>query len=145
MGTDFNKAFEFVIRWEGYKSEDSSDPGGRTIFGISSKSHPQEVREMWNLSKDKALDQAKEIYRVEYWEASGCNLLTEPFDMIVFDTAVNMGVSMAKSFITDSYDWKDYLLLRASWYFAKRKQYPQFIFGWFNRVFDLWETARRHG
>jgi hypothetical protein len=65
--------------------------------------------------------------------------------MVIFDTAVNMGVSRAKSFLNNTSDWKDYILLRASWYFAKRKQYPQFIFGWLNRAFDLWETARNYG
>lgn len=138
----FESAIEFSLKWEGYKSDDAGDPGGRTIFGISSKSHPMEVEEMWDLPKNKALDQAKEIYRKEYWDAARCGDFPEPFDMIIFDTAVNMGVGRAKSLLANVKGWEDYLFFRIDRYMSLRKQYPKFILGWINRVMDLWRLAR---
>lgn len=38
------------------------------------------------------MDDAKRIYRREYWIASGSDRLPPPWDLIVFDAAVNMGI-----------------------------------------------------
>jgi len=62
--------------------------------------------------------------------------------MIVFDSAVNLGKERAKSLLAEAKGWEDYLLLRIEKYLSYRKKYPQFIFGWLNRVIDLWRTAR---
>ena len=133
----FESALEFTLRWEGGYSNDPSDPGGETKYGISKRYHP-------NVDvKNLTIDEAQEIYRMEYWNPSGCDSLPEPLDLIVFDTAVNMGIKRARSFLSETSDWRDYLFLRLSYYLGRRKQYPQFIFGWLNRLLDLWETARK--
>ena len=81
----FEDALKFVLKWEGGYSNDPNDPGGETKFGISKRSYP-------NLDiKNLTLKQAKEIYFQNYWLKAGCDKLTSPLDIIVFDTAVNMG------------------------------------------------------
>ena len=38
--SSFQKAIEFVLRWEGGYVNDPDDPGGETNFGISKRAHP---------------------------------------------------------------------------------------------------------
>lgn len=58
----FEKIIEFTLKWEGFLSDDKDDPGGLTKYGISQKHHPAlNIPEL-------TLDEAKELYRKEYWE-----------------------------------------------------------------------------
>jgi lysozyme family protein len=58
----FERALAFTLRWEGGLSQDPDDPGGTTKYGISARAHPEvDVRNL-------TLEDAKEIYRKEYWE-----------------------------------------------------------------------------
>jgi len=87
---DFDKAFEFLIKHEGGYVSDPDDPGGETKYGISKRSYP-------NLDiKNLTLEQAKEIYRRDWWDKMG---LDEVEDQAVatklFDIAVNVGLRRA--------------------------------------------------
>ena len=128
----FEDALKFVLKWEGGYSNDPNDPGGETKFGISKRSYP-------NLDiKNLTLEQAKEIYLQNYWLKADCDKLTSPLDIIVFDTAVNMGVSRAKEFLGVSADWRDYLIRRIVFY-AGLGTAKLYIRGWVNRVVDLYK------
>lgn len=37
MKENFEKAFSFVLKWEGVYTNDKDDPGGETKYGISKK------------------------------------------------------------------------------------------------------------
>ena len=65
----FDKAFDYLMGIEGGFSNDPDDPGGKTKWGISKASFPNEDIE--NLTKDRA----KVLYRIHYWEAYKCNLI----------------------------------------------------------------------
>lgn len=143
MRENFRKAVNFVILWEGYKTDDPDDPGGRTIFGISSKVYPQEVEEMWTLPKNEALIKAEEIYLNDYWIPIGCDAIQYQMDVIAFDTGVNMGINLAKVLIHDSYDPFDYLMRRIARYNDIAKNNPKFLRGWLNRVIALHKLIRR--
>ena len=93
MDRDFERAVEFVLAHEKYRANDPHDPAGLTIWGLSSRYHP-EVRKMKNMSKEDAKEIAKEVYYREYWKRAGEGLRW-PLSLIVFDTAVNMGVKRA--------------------------------------------------
>lgn len=84
---DFDKAFDRLISHEGGYVNDPRDPGGETNWGISKRSYP-------NLDiKNMTREQAKEIYRADFW-----NVLGEAHPAIkfqVFDFAVNSGISTA--------------------------------------------------
>jgi lysozyme family protein len=85
----FDKAFEATIGHEGGYVNDPRDRGGETKFGISARAYP-------NLKiADLTIDQAKDIYRKDYWTVCGCDALPEPVALAVFDLAVNAGVRAA--------------------------------------------------
>ena len=128
---DFDKALKFVLKWEGGYSNDPRDPGGETKYGISKRSYPKED------IKNMTLDRAKEIYYQNYWLKAGCDKLPFPFNIVVFDTAVNMGRSRAIKFIDPYSDWRDYLLKRLYTY-SKFKLAKIYFRGWANRVLDLY-------
>jgi len=90
MNTSWEKGIEFVLAREGGLTDDPNDPGGLTNFGISQKAYP-------NLDiKNLTVEQAKEIYKKDYWQECRCDELAFPFDIATFDCAVNQGVGKAK-------------------------------------------------
>jgi len=136
MKKDFEKALKFVLKWEGGYSNDPNDPGGETKYGISKRSYPHED------IKNMTLERAKEIYYQNYWLKAGCDGLTFPFNIVVFDTAVNMGRSRAIKFIDPYNDWRDYLLKRLYTY-SKFKLAKLYFRGWSNRVLDLYMYIKK--
>jgi len=133
LESDFERAVEFVLKWEGGYVKD--DPGGETNFGISKNSYPE--LDISSLT----VEQVKPIYYQDYWLKAGCDELNQPLDIIVFDTAVNMGVSKAKEFLEESSDWKDYLFLRIEFYTESSKS-NVYLRGWINRVVDLYKEGK---
>lgn len=90
--SDLERALALVLGIEGGLSDRDphADPGGKTVWGISERSHPAAWR---NGPPTKA--EAIEIYRRDYWAAAGCDRLPWPINLLVFDFAVNSGVSRA--------------------------------------------------
>jgi len=132
---DFDKAIKFVLKWEGGYHHDKNDPGGETNFGISKRSYPE-----LDISK-LTLKQAKEIYYQNYWLKCGCDKLPYPFNIVIFDTAVNMGRRRAMKFLDAYNDWRDYLLKRLYTY-SKFKQAKLYFRGWANRTLDLYKLIK---
>lgn len=90
---DFDKAFGRVIGHEGGYVNDVRDPGGETKYGISKRAYPNvNIREL-------TLDQAKEIYRRDYWDRLHLDELPDAIRYDLFDAAVNSGVSAAAKFL----------------------------------------------
>lgn len=141
MRENFPRALKFVLAHEGGYSNNPKDPGGETNFGISKRAHP---------SVDiKALTPgaAGAIYLAEYWVAAGCDQRLYPYDVVTFDTAVNMGVARAVELIEaeGERNWRDLLISRINWYadaaMANRRK-KLFLHGWVNRCCDLWEHVK---
>jgi len=135
---DFEKAIKFVLKWEGGYSNDPNDPGGETKYGISKRSYPE-----LDISK-LTLKQAKEIYYQNYWLKTSCDELPFPFNIVVFDTAVNMGRRKAIELLNAYNDWRDYLLKRLYAY-SKFKHAKIYFRGWANRVLDLYAYIKKEG
>lgn len=94
-GELFNKALDFVLAMEGGYVDDPHDSGGKTKYGISHKAYP-------NLDIEKlTLDDARAIYLRDYWLGSGAKVadISPELAMIMFDTAVNMGVGTSIRFL----------------------------------------------
>ena len=90
---EFDKAFERVIGHEGGYVNDPRDPGGETKYGISKRAYP-------NLNiRDLTLDQAKAIYRTDYWDRLHMDELPGAIRFDMFDAAVNSGVSASAKFL----------------------------------------------
>lgn len=92
------RCIDFVLQHEGGFQNRADDPGnwtgGRvgkgtlvgTRYGISAASYP--TLDIKNL----IVAQAANIYRRDYYAASGCDLLPYPLALTVFDACVNQGV-----------------------------------------------------
>ena len=147
MINNFNRTMDFIFKWEGYKSNHPDDPGGLTIWGISSRSWGEDVKKMEGMEKDASRKYALDFYKQQYWDKCGCSDLAFPLDMIVMDTAVNMGVGRALEFRGKARggasfpDWVDFLMLRIGFYTNLAKKNPVFLRGWLNRVNDLYASA----
>ena len=83
---DPRQAVEYALRHEGGYSDHSSDRGGATNYGISSRSHPDV--DIANLTKEEAID----LYISRYWDLWNLDLI-EDQDIAnkVFDTVIWMG------------------------------------------------------
>jgi lysozyme family protein len=130
MKKNFMVGLAFVLRWEGGYVDDPRDPGGETKYGISKRSYPH-----LNI-KSLTKEQAAEIYKTDYWNKVGGDTLPFPFDIIVFDTAVNCGVGRATKWLGQAKTGKDYLFLRLKHY---SRLNGDFLRGWVNRVVALHE------
>ncbi len=141
MTESFDKAFDFIMRWEtGGKAPDYNnggltnnpkDPGGLTKYGISKRTHP-------NLAIESlTLDEAKTIYLSEYWNGCKCNDLPYPIDIAVFNLAITSGCRTAINRLNESNSFCDYMIHTIKFYVDIKGQVLE---GWLNRAFDLHET-----
>ena len=95
----FETMLNFVLLREGGYVNDPDDPGGETNHGIT-----HEVYDSYRRSKKLPKrsvkyitdDEVVDIYYNNYYKASGADKIKNPrLAMAVFDTSVNMGVSVA--------------------------------------------------
>lgn len=89
MKDSFNSAFKKIIAVEGGYVNHHNDPGGATKYGISQRAYPTENIEALTL------DRARAIYRKDYWDKICGDDLPDPLSHLVFDAAVNHGISPA--------------------------------------------------
>ncbi len=86
--TPFEQAFQITLGHEGNYVNDPDDPGGETKYGVSKRSYPDvDIASL-------TIEQAKAIYKKDYWEKQSCHLMEDWPDVAIeiFDTSVNMGV-----------------------------------------------------
>jgi lysozyme family protein len=81
----FETAVNFVLSSEGGLVDDGSDPGGLTKFGISQRSYPH-----LNIH-DLTIEDARTLYRKDYWNRCSCDQLPAGVALVLFDAAVNQG------------------------------------------------------
>lgn len=83
----FEEAVEIVLKHEGGYVNDPKDPGGETKYGISKRAFP-----MIDI-KALTVENAKELYRVNYWnKINGDQLTNQMLAANIFDFAVNAGI-----------------------------------------------------
>lgn len=81
----FNYFIERVLSHEGGYVNHPSDPGGETKWGIAKRSYP-------NLNiKELTREEAKEIYRRDFWDRVDGSRLHDDLVFQVLDAAVNHG------------------------------------------------------
>lgn len=85
-GDPFDGFFETLIGFEGGYVNNPADPGGETKYGISKRSYPQV--DIANLT----LDQAKAIYRRDFWDRIVARAIAPALSYHVFDGAVHSGI-----------------------------------------------------
>src|SRR5690606_37652502 len=108
MAATFDTCFKFTIGHEGGWGNDPRDRGNWTSgkigvgelkgtkYGISAMSYPQ--LDIKNLT----LDQAKAIYKRDYWDKVAGTSMPAGVDLCVWDMGVNAGVSRSLSLLASS-------------------------------------------
>lgn len=93
----FEDCLSVVFKWEGAYSNHPKDTGGATKFGVT-----QETLSNWRGKKVSIADvqnltllEAKDIFKTKYWTPVNGDALFPGLDLIVFDAAVNHGVTVA--------------------------------------------------
>lgn len=94
---DFSAAINFVLKWEGEYSNDVGDPGGETIWGVSSAIWPAYAKPILALhkagKKEESKQQALIFYKHEFWRNIQGDKLKHPLDVVLLDTCANLGLS----------------------------------------------------
>lgn len=108
MTDNFARAFELVIGHEGGYSDDPADRGnwtsgtiGRgtlkgTKYGISAMSYPE-----LDIA-DLTVDDARRLYRIDFWNEIRGDDLPWPFCYLAFDAAVNHGPGRAAKLLQEA-------------------------------------------
>ncbi len=154
---NFEDCIKIVLKHEGGFVNDPNDRGGETNYGITVA-----VARNYGYKddmKDLPLQTAKDIYKANYWNKVKANDLPEEVRYIVFDTAINMGVTRASKFLQEAAGVEQdgiigsqtiaasqmvtkekYALIRMYFYcqiVRRDKSQAKFIGGWSNRVMDV--------
>lgn len=167
-GSRFAFCIDFVLQHETEYHADGSvkvehdphDPGGTTKYGIDQRSHPNVDIE--NLT----LDQAKEIYYEGEWTRCRCPQLKPPWDLALFDAAVNVGSHRAIMWVQrsvnvtvdgfigpktiaavndgNSDEFADFIALRQDYYTTQVRTSLRirYLKGWLARVDDLRDASK---
>lgn len=119
---NYNIAYNKVIKVEGGYVNDPDDAGGETYMGISRKFNPNAkfwkvIDEIKSINKNitnkemntilkknnSIVGEIKNIYKNKYWDKLYLdNLNSQKIAEELFDTAVNMGVSVAVKILQNS-------------------------------------------
>jgi len=94
---NFDAALARVLAHEGGYTNHPSDPGGPTNFGITIADYRKYVKSDAKAAdvRKMVIDDAKKIYRQEYWQVLRCDDLSSGVDYAVFDYGVNSGTGRA--------------------------------------------------
>lgn len=128
----FELAIEGILKSEGGYVNDPDDRGGETKYGISKKSYPD--LDIPALS----VDDAKRIYKKDYWDKLNAGALPAGLREAAFDAAVNQGVGFAKKALEEAGgNLSKFLGLRAQRYadiIANNPEQAKFQRGWEKRL-----------
>lgn len=98
MKENFDSAFEALELHEGDYSNNSADPGGETMFGITKRVALKHG--YTGPMRDLPLDLAKSIAKSEYWDPVEGDKLPDKLDFTVFDAAYHSGLDRALQWLT---------------------------------------------
>ena len=87
--TLFDEIIDITLEHEGGYVHDPKDLGGETNYGIAKRFYPDV--DIKNLTKD----QAKDIYKKDYWNKNKVDEMPDDLKHIYFDMCVNQGKGRA--------------------------------------------------
>ena len=126
---------EWGRRADGGYTNDPTDAGGETKWGISKRAHPDV--DIANLSLEDALA----IYREAYWDFYKLYNFPSPLCIAMFDAFVQHNPNRVLEWIPKDYsDWKSFIDKRRLFYLRLIEKNPsqiKFKRGWMNRLNDL--------
>lgn len=146
---NWQRSRAFVKKWEGGFQDYDWDLGNwtgckvgvgekkGTKYGISACSYPHlDIR---NITEA----QADDIYRRDYWQASGADKLPWPACLIVFDTAILHGVGTARAWLAEAGTHPYLFAAKRLRVYPKLAAWPQAGAAWVARVADLLVAAAK--
>lgn len=94
---NFKNCLPVILEHEGGYVNHPKDPGGETNYGITRKTYEEWSGKHPGLidMREIPMEDVEVIYKTQYWNKLGCDELPLGLDLIVFDFAVNAGVSRA--------------------------------------------------
>ncbi|MCV9910179.1 secretion activator protein [Brucella sp. HL-2] len=141
----FRMCHDITETWEGGWSNHPSDPGGKTMYGVT-----EAVYHAWLKSQNKAvkpvrnitITEAREIYFKEYWLKAGCSTLAMGVNLAVYDASVNSGVSRGRKWLLASIGGRDHETVKKICaarlsFMQSLKIWKTFGKGWARRVADI--------
>jgi hypothetical protein len=147
-GSNFEKAIAFVLKHEGQLSLDKNDRGNwtggevgvgelrGTKYGISAASYKHlDIRNL-------TVEDAKELYRKDYWLPSKANTLTWDMALIQLDSAVQHGVGAALRWLGETKEPLPYLAKRLRFY-TNIETFSRYGVAWMKRLSDLMTEISR--
>lgn len=139
----FNEAFEIVVGHEGGYQNLHHDRGNWTSgivgvginkgtkYGVAAHAYP-------NLDiKNLTLEQARKIYRENYWDKIGADKMAPPLALAAFDLAINSGVGTALRLLRGVTSYQQLCAHRRDFVRALAAQnanYGKFLRGWLIRI-----------
>ena len=156
--TTFDEIIEHVLKHEGGYVNDPTDLGGETNYGITKRFYPDV--DIKNLTKE----QAKKIYKRDYWDKNRVDELPEQLRYIFFDMCVNQGRGTAVKVLQRAANGKGaklkvdggmgpatlkaiqnielervraYRVLRFANLVIKKPEQERFWFGWYRRATEV--------
>ena len=127
----FERAFEIVVGHEGGYVNNPRDPGGETKYGISKRAHPDvDIKAL-------TLDQARDIYRKDYWDP--LKLDAQPWHkaLPLFDCAVNQGRGVALELYQQPEPWAVNFQTERVIKYTRLKGWPVYGRGWVRRAIKI--------
>lgn len=94
MKENFNLCWEFTSRIEGARSNESGDPGGLTVWGVTQTFWPAQRLEAVTGQPDLeklTREQAGLCFKKEAWDVVRADELPWPVDLAISDSAFNNG------------------------------------------------------
>lgn len=139
MEEAFTKAFNLLLELEGWHSNLDNDPGGETLWGISSRWYPLEFEEISQLPREEQIEYARKFYYRHFWLAYGCNTLPTPYAIAFFCQAVNYPGKALAAKAKHPNDWQAFLFECLVYYASN--PHREFFRGWVNRVLKIWRRC----
>lgn len=152
MIKNWGVSFDHVLASEGGYSNDPVDPGGETNLGVTKRAWAEFIKrpvadgEMKTLTKDMV----RPFYKTMYWDKCDCDNLPSGYDYMVFDFAVNAGVSRSNGFKKPTQGIDTKILIEAfskaktdfyNGIVQRRPSQIKFLKGWLNRVASVEKFA----
>lgn len=152
----FDRCIGVILAEEGGMANLRRDPGGLTKYGISQRAYPHlDIAAL-------TLEDAKAIYRRDYWQPIRGDALPVGLNLLVLDCAINQGVVTAVKLLQEAARSPvdgvlgtqtleatrrampgilgEFCALRA-WRYEINKNEDVFGKGWFRRLFRGFSTA----
>jgi len=164
MINSFDRALNFVLKWEGGYVDHPQDPGGATNRGVTQSVYDS-YRERNNKSRQSVRqltdNEMHDIYKKEYWDKLQCDILPPKLAIALFDCGVNTGnkraIKQLQGVLGIAVDgrvgdqtrqaWQTadgtaidkFMQVRREYYvnLGKNYKFKVFLKGWLNRWVDL--------